>query len=119
MSKKIIGIFTTALIVSGCAANGPGATQEPSTGVTATAMPTPQSSDYQFEPSPTVTAVSQEVIGMTEEEAIRTIEGVSSEEVIYRVTRRDEESYPMTMDYRINRINLEIDNGLVTKASIG
>jgi hypothetical protein len=25
----------------------------------------------------------------------------------------------MTMDYRINRINLEIDNGLVTKTSIG
>ena len=119
MSKKIIGIFVAALVVSGCSANDPGATQEPSTGVTATAMPTPQSSDYQFEPSPTVTALSQEVIGMTEEEAIQTIEGVTSKEVTYRVTRRDDENYAMTMDYRINRINMEIDNGIVTKTSIG
>jgi PBP1b-binding outer membrane lipoprotein LpoB len=119
MSKKIIGIFVAALVVSGCSANDPGATQEPSTGVTATAMPTPQSSDYQFEPSATVTAVSQEVIGMTEEEAIQTIEGISSEQLIARVVRRDDEFYPMTMDYRINRINLEIDNGLVTKTYIG
>jgi PBP1b-binding outer membrane lipoprotein LpoB len=119
MTKKFIGIFVSALVVSGCAANDPDAAQEPSTGVTATAMPTPQSSDYQFEPSPTVTALSQEVIGMTEEEAIQTIEGVSGEEVTYRVTRRDDENYAMTMDYRINRINLEIDNGIVTKTSIG
>lgn len=84
-------------------------------------MPTPQSSnsEMQFEPSPTVTAVSQEVIGMTEDQAIQTIEGISSEELTYRVTRRDDENYPMTMDYRIDRINLEIDNGIVTKTSIG
>jgi hypothetical protein len=56
---------------------------------------------------------------MTEEQAIQTIEGISSEQLDYRVVRRDDESYPMTMDYRINRINLEIDNGLVTKTSIG
>jgi hypothetical protein len=37
----------------------------------------------QFEPSATVTAVAQEVIGMTEEEAIQTIEGVSSEQLTY------------------------------------
>lgn len=95
--------------------------QSPDTGVTSSAMPTPQSSssDMQFEPSASVIAVSQEVIGMTEEEAIQTIESVSSEEVTYRVTRRDDENYAMTMDYRINRINLEIDDGIVTKTSIG
>jgi hypothetical protein len=84
-------------------------------------MPAPESSspDMQFEPSPTVVAVSQEVIGMTEEQAIQTIEGISSEELTYRVTRRNDEFYPMTMDYRINRINLEIDDGLVKKTSIG
>lgn len=121
MSKKIIGIFVAALVVSGCSTNDPDAAQEPSTGVTATAMPTPQSSnsDMQFEPSPTVTAVSQEVIGMTEEQAIQTIEGISIEDLTYRVTRRDDEFYLVTMDYRLNRINLEIDSGVVTKASIG
>ena len=93
----------------------------PDTGVTSTAMPTPDSSssNMQFEPSPTVVAVSQEVIGMTEEDAIQTIEGISSEQLTARVVRRDDENYPMTMDYRINRINLEIDNGIVTKTSIG
>jgi hypothetical protein len=84
-------------------------------------MPTPESSssDMQFEPSETVKAIAAEVIGMTEAEAIATIEGVSSEKLTYRVVRRDDESYPMTMDYRLDRINLEIDNGLVSKASIG
>ena len=113
--KLLAGTVVAMLALTACSS------QSPETGVTSTAMPVPESSssDMQFEPSPTVIAVSQEVIGMTEEEAIQTIEGVSSEEVIYRVTRRDDESYPMTMDYRINRINLEIDNGLVTKTSIG
>jgi hypothetical protein len=73
----------------------------------------------QFEPSDTAQAVAAEVIGMSEADAIQTIEGVSSEQLTYRVTRRDDESYPMTMDYRLDRINLEIDNGVVTKASIG
>jgi hypothetical protein len=73
----------------------------------------------QLEPSPTVIAVSQEVIGMTEEQAIQTIEGISSEQLTARVVRRDDENFAVTMDYRINRINLEIDNGLVTKTFIG
>jgi hypothetical protein len=73
----------------------------------------------QFEPSDTAQAVAVEVIGMSEADAIQTIEGVSSEQLTYRVTRRDDESYPMTMDYRLDRINLEIDNGIVTKTSIG
>lgn len=119
MSKKVIGFFVAALVVSGCAANDQGATQEPSTGVSATAMPTPQNSDFQFEPSPTVMTLSEEVIGMTEEEAIQAIEAVSGTEVTYRVARRDDENYALTMDYRIDRINLEIDNGIVTKTSIG
>jgi len=95
--------------------------QSPDDAVTSTAMPAPESSssDMQFEPSPTVIAVSQEAIGMTEEEAIQTIEGISSEQLTARVVRRDDENFAVTMDYRINRINLEIDNGLVTKTFIG
>jgi hypothetical protein len=56
---------------------------------------------------------------MTEEQAIQTIEGISSEQLTARVVRRDDENFAVTMDYRINRINLEIDNGLVTKTFIG
>ena len=113
--KLLVGTVVAMLALTACSS------QSPDTGVTSSAMPTPQSSssDMQFEPSAYVNAVSQEVIGMTEEEAIQTIESVSSEEVTYRVTRRDDENYAMTMDYRINRINLEIDDGIVTKTSIG
>ena len=115
MKIRLAGTVIVALSMTACTS------QSPDTGVTSSAMPTPQSSssEMQFEPSETVKAVAAEVIGMTEEQAIQIIEGVSSEELTYRVIRRDDESYPMTMDYRINRINLEIDNGLVSKASIG
>jgi hypothetical protein len=113
--KLLMGTVVAMLALVACSS------QSPDTGVTSSAMPTPQSSssDMQFEPSASVIAVSQEVIGMTEEEAIQTIESVEGEEVTYRVTRRDDENYAMTMDYRINRINLEIDDGKVTKTSIG
>ena len=84
-------------------------------------MPTPQSSspDMQLKPSDPAVTASNEVIGMTEAEAISTIEGVSSEQLSARVVRRDDENYAVTMDYRMNRINLEIDSGVVTKAFIG
>jgi hypothetical protein len=115
MKSKIAGALIAALALTACS------TQNADSEATSTALPAPESSgsEMQFEPSETATAVSIQVIGMTEAEAIATIEGVSSEQLTYRVTRRDGESYPMTMDYRLDRINLEIDNGLVAKASIG
>jgi len=113
--KSLTGAVVAMLVLTACSS------QSPDTGVTSTAMPTPDSSssDMQFEPSPTVIAVSQDVIGMTEDQAIQTIEGISSEQLTARVVRRDDENFAVTMDYRINRINLEIDNGLVTKTFIG
>ena len=113
--KSLVGAVVAMLVLTACSS------QSPDTGVTSTAMPTPDSSssDMQFEPSPTVIAVSQDVIGMTEDQAIQTIEGISSEQLTARVVRRDDENFAVTMDYRINRINLEIDNGLVTKTFIG
>jgi hypothetical protein len=113
--KSLAGAVVAMLVLTACGS------QSPDTGVTSTALPTPESSssDMQFEPSPTVIAVSQEVIGMTEELAIQTIEGISSEQLTARVVRRDDESYAVTQDYSLSRINLEIDNGVVTKSSIG
>ena len=115
MKSKLSGALIIMLALTACSR------QSPDNGVTSSAMPTPDSSssDMQLEPSPTVIAVSQEVIGMTEEQAIQTIEGISSEQLTARVVRRDDENFAVTMDYRINRINLEIDNGLVTKTHIG
>ena len=115
MKTTLVVAFTSALLLTGCSS------QNPDAGVTSTAMPSPNvsSSDMQFEPSATALGVAEEVIGMSEEEAIQTIEGISSEQLAARVIRRDAENFTVTMDYRLDRINLEIDNGIVTKAFIG
>ena len=36
-----------------------------------------------------------------------------------RVTREDSTNYTVTMDLRFDRINLQIDNGVVTSCNIG
>ncbi len=36
-----------------------------------------------------------------------------------RITRRDDEQFPGTADFRRDRINFELDNGIVTVASLG
>jgi hypothetical protein len=36
-----------------------------------------------------------------------------------RVLRRDDEHFPATQDYNPDRVNLEIDDGKVTKATFG
>lgn len=37
----------------------------------------------------------------------------------YRVVMIDGESFPMTMDYRLDRINLTLENGIVVDATWG
>ena len=37
----------------------------------------------------------------------------------YRVVREDSNKYAITMDFRFDRINLWIHNGLITKCDIG
>lgn len=60
--------------------------------------------------------VGNQIIGMSEAEALKIAEsaGVST-----RVGRRDGESFALTMDYRPDRLTLEIDRGIITGASIG
>jgi hypothetical protein len=61
--------------------------------------------------------VSKEVVGLTKEEAIKTIRfcyGYSS-----RIVSDDNGQYMVTMDLRFNRINLYIENGLVVKTDVG
>lgn len=36
-----------------------------------------------------------------------------------RVTREDETNYAITMDFRLDRINLELDKGIITKCGVG
>jgi hypothetical protein len=115
MNSKLSGALIIILALTACSS------QSPDNAVTSSNLPSPTGSysDFPFEPSATVVALAAEVIGMPEELAIQTIEGVSSEQLTARVVRRDGDSYPITEDYSLSRINLEIDNGLVTKTSIG
>ena len=116
MNKVLASSAFALVLLTGCTQSDPSATP---TFTTVTSIPTGAPTMGNFEPSATVIAVSEKVIEKTEAEAIQTIEGVSSEQLSVRITRRDGENYAMTMDYRIDRINLEIDNGIVTKSSIG
>jgi hypothetical protein len=59
----------------------------------------------------------EKIIGMSEKSAVKWIElcyGYSS-----RIVHRDGTSYVVTMDLRLNRINLYIEDGVVTKYDIG
>lgn len=56
------------------------------------------------------------VLGKTEEEAklLASSSGFST-----RVVQRDEEKFLVTMDLRFDRLNLYIENKIVTKSNIG
>ena len=38
---------------------------------------------------------------------------------VYRVVRKDSDAYAITDDFMIERINVEIDNGLISNCHIG
>jgi hypothetical protein len=40
-------------------------------------------------------------------------------ELVLRIIREDDISYMVTCDLRFNRLNISIDNGIITTASIG
>jgi hypothetical protein len=115
MKTKLSGALIIMLALTACS------NQSPDDAVTSTNNPSPSASYSEFptEPSATALAVAAEVIGMTEEQAIQTIEGISSEQLTARVVRRDDSNYAITEDFSFSRINLEIDNGIVTKTYIG
>ena len=56
------------------------------------------------------------LIGKTKEEAIELCKnnGFTS-----RVVREDSHNYMVTMDFKMNRINLSLDNDIITSCDIG
>ena len=58
----------------------------------------------------------ESLLGLSEEEAVnRCIDNGHR----VRVTRTDDRYYIITMDLRFDRVNLELDNGVITKADVG
>ena len=56
------------------------------------------------------------LIGLMEQEAVYLIK---AHRLTYRVTKRDGNAFIVTRDYKHDRVNLEFENGKITKASIG
>ena len=58
----------------------------------------------------------ESLIGMTEDNGLKLCK---ENDYDTRIVREDSNNYAITMDLRFNRINLEIDNGIITKCDIG
>ena len=67
-------------------------------------------------PTAETTALAASLMGLTEKDAFAKVEATGR---TIRLARRDKETFALTMDYRPDRINIEVDNGAVTEASIG
>ena len=61
-------------------------------------------------------AAADELVGMNEDQAIETAE---SNGWTWRIAMRDGESFPLTMDFRSDRVNFTIENGVVTAIVVG
>ncbi len=67
-------------------------------------------------PSPTSTVPTEAVIGLTVDQATT---WAMNHNYTVRVVEIDGVGQPATMDYRTDRINLSVNNGLVTAAKMG
>jgi hypothetical protein len=59
---------------------------------------------------------AQSYVGLTKREAILKADSTNTP---WRITREDKETFLVTQDFVENRINFEIDDGKVTKATNG
>lgn len=58
----------------------------------------------------------ESLIGMEKEEGLKLC---LDNKYQFRITREDSNNYVVIMDLRFDRINLEIDKGIITKSNIG
>ena len=61
-------------------------------------------------------AFCDDFVGMMEDEAM--VEAMNDGYTV-RVTRRDGNAFPVTRDYRTDRVNFNIENNIVVAASVG
>ena len=66
--------------------------------------------------TPETTALADSLVGMSEGEAVMKVEATGR---TIRIARRDKENFALTMDYRPDRINIEVDADMVTKVTVG
>ncbi len=102
--------IAAALALTGCAANPP-----------TTATPTPSKSAVPNPPEGETTAASRTCAELLERRSNEETAAATAAErgVVFRVTARDGESFPSTMDYSENRINVEIIDDVVVRCTLG
>lgn len=61
-------------------------------------------------------AWTDDIVGLVEDEARK---AAAEEGFTVRITRRDGESFVVTRDLRADRVNFNIENGVVVCASVG
>ncbi len=79
--------------------------------------PTPAQTDATY-PTAVISTddISKSVIGLEVTDAIAKIEAVGLKA---RITRRDDEVFTTSFDFREDRINLEVENGTVVSTNVG
>lgn len=60
--------------------------------------------------------LASKLIGSKLEEAIETIKAMNAE---YRIASEDGINYMLTEDYRFDRINLDVEDGVIIRATVG
>jgi hypothetical protein len=119
MQKYIFGAFALLLVLFGLLFFRDGwSSNNPNPSSTNQPMPIETGVDANLSPEALALEVSAQVIGLTESEAIELIESKDGL-ISYRITRRDDENFVVTMDYRTDRINLEIEKDFVVSANVG
>jgi ABC-type phosphate transport system substrate-binding protein len=101
-------LVASTLVLTGCAAPTPTASPSAS-------APADDPMDMDAIAAKTL-KFAETLFGMAEAYAIGKIEEAGYE---WRVVQRDLEMFPATKDYRPNRINLTIKEGIVYKVSVG
>jgi heat shock protein HslJ len=75
-----------------------------------------EGADPQTEEEAATAAFAETIVGMTAQEAQ---DAVEAEGLTYRVLSEDGQENAVTADYRSDRINVEIEDGTVTAATVG
>lgn len=108
-----VSLATT--VVSACGSDSDDAARSaPSASASPTVTLPPPVQSLDADPDQAV--VGEALVGLTKEEAE---EAAAEAGYTVRVTSEDGQMFPMTMDYRTDRINIEVENGVVTRAFVG
>lgn len=107
-----VGAVACLILFTACASDEVAPAPPPTSSASPTPPPSPQSPPTQKQAQ----RVAREVVGMTEAEAVA---AARAQGLTTRVVKRDGQEFPVTMDYRTDRINLVITDGDVTRATVG